>query len=953
MLSIAPLGAASGGRADYYKNLAKKDDYYQNGGEPPGQWAGAGVQALGIHGQITNQQLDRLFRGEHPETGEALVQGAGDKHRAGWDLTFSAPKSVTAAWAVAEPELRDKIQAAQARAVERAISFLEKNAAFARRGQAGEEHEKLPGLIVAKYSHSTSREQDDNAPDPQLHDHCLVLNVAQRADGTFGSIESKYLMKWKMAAGAAYRAELAAEMQKIGFKTEADGNFFKLAGISEILCDNWSKRRQAIEAKLEETGYTSAVAASHAALNTRTVKGEINRADLHERWEAEAAELGVTADIINRLARGETIKADAAAEAPPADDEQLEKPANIYEKLTWNESVFDEQKLFEIAAIEVAHSGGNVDDVEARVQQLLDDKEILKLRGEQGETVYTTRGMRAIENGLVDDAVAQKNETNHVVAKERVDAALESFAEKKGFSLSAEQQKAARHVTENAGGISIVRGAAGAGKSTMAEAARMAWESAGKHVIGCAPSGKAAKGLQESAGIESSTIHRLLFDIESGKKTLDKNTVIVVDEAGMVGSRLMSRLTTAAGAAGAKVVLVGDQKQLQSVSAGGAFRLLQNNLGYAELNEVRRQRDTADRDAAAAISDGRAADAMQSYLVRGRIKIVQPPESENREVGAAKAATIKTLVGDWSTAAFQGDTAAAKHAIQESLILAGTRADVLQLNDAARDAMKEQHMLCNEHAIKTKSGEREFAEGDRIMLDKNNSKLGVKNGELGWIERIDISGNDINAKIRLDDGQLKSIKLAGEGAYTDIDHGYAVTTHKSQGATVDRAYALLSRMNDAELSYVQMSRQRDAVMLYASASMIEDELEKAAASAEATPGMIKLMDKIAKEKDIDKAENEDFLTVRDWLDTHSKKRLGHEEQESINGSERDLKDWISLMGKSHQKATSMDYEIVEPPVVAEQKTDVQAVAEERKNTEQAPTKAQAHELAMTMEYEAE
>jgi conjugative relaxase-like TrwC/TraI family protein len=271
MLSTKSLGTADSGIASYYEHLAQ-DDYYQDGSEPPGQWHGTLSGAIGLAGNVRPGQLGQLFQGYDPLTGRALASNAGEKHKAGWDLTFSAPKSVSVAWAFSPMEMQQKIAAAHDAAVRCGLDYIERNA-FSSRDRNGEK--PLQGIIAACYQHSTSREQD-----PQLHTHAAVANIGLRADGTPCAVD--FDSRWKLAAGAVYRAELAHQLQKLGLNIERDAKSFRLTAIPKPLCETFSKRRSQIVEHMERTGFNSAKAADIAALATRRAKENASRDILRE-----------------------------------------------------------------------------------------------------------------------------------------------------------------------------------------------------------------------------------------------------------------------------------------------------------------------------------------------------------------------------------------------------------------------------------------------------------------------------------------------------------------------------------------------------------------------------------------------------------------------------------------------------------------------------------------------
>ena len=278
MLSISsPLGA---GQDEYYADLAS-EDYYFDGGEPPGEWFGEGAEFLGLRGQVNNDQFRELFSGFL--NGERLVQNAGRESRVpGWDLTFSAPKSVSVAWSQAGREIGQEIRAAHHEAVQKALAFLEAEAGFSRTGHNGT-HLTKARLAFATFEHGTSRAQD-----PQLHTHCILMNVGARSDGTTGTLYMSPVYKHKMAAGALYRAELAYQLtRRLGFDLEQDPDAkfsFRLKGVNRDLEEEFSTRRREVEEHLEQRGLSGAVASAKMAVFSRTNKAHAPRDELAREW---------------------------------------------------------------------------------------------------------------------------------------------------------------------------------------------------------------------------------------------------------------------------------------------------------------------------------------------------------------------------------------------------------------------------------------------------------------------------------------------------------------------------------------------------------------------------------------------------------------------------------------------------------------------------------------------
>lgn len=433
------------------------------------------------------------------------------------------------------------------------------------------------------------------------------------------------------------------------------------------------------------------------------------------------------------------------------------------------------------------------------------------------EAVFTTRATVRAEHDMVKSAVALSQRGGFSVAESHLTTAITSIDGRdadKPFSLDEEQIEAVRHVTGSSA-IAPVVGLAGAGKSELLKAARVAWECAGRRVVGAALAGKAAEGLEQSSGIASRTLAAWEFAWANGRERLDKGDILVVDEAGMVSSQQMGRLLRIAEKARAKIVLVGDPMQLQPIQAGAAFRAILERIEFAELAGVRRQRDHWARDASRLFADGEVEKAVDAYAQRGHVI-----EADTKE------AAIARIVSDWTAARTELVTReeAEKGEFRPDalLVLTHTNNDVRRLNEALRVVATDAGALGQSQPFDTERGAREFAAGDRIIflrnarfLEPRAQHLGpqrVKNGTLGTVlSSADERGRTL-LKVRLDKGQTV---VFGESTYRNIDHGYAATIHKSQGATVDRTFVLATGMMDRHLVYVAMTRHRGRADLYA------------------------------------------------------------------------------------------------------------------------------------------
>jgi Ti-type conjugative transfer relaxase TraA len=403
---------------------------------------------------------------------------------------------------------------------------------------------------------------------------------------------------------------------------------------------------------------------------------------------------------------------------------------------------------------------------------------------------YSTREMVEIEERLIATAAAlNQSATHRVNDKRRI-----NVVNGKHKQLSKEQVLAYLHVTRSRD-LSVVTGIAGGGKSKMLGTARHVWQGQGFRVRGAALSGIAAEGLEGSAGIESRTIASWEYVWNEGKEALTAKDVLVVDEAAMIGSRQLSRLLSRAQGAGAKVVLVGDAEQLQAIEAGAAFRAIAERVGVMAITEPRRQLVDWQRRATKELAAARTEAALYRYGMAGLVQAHTTRE-------AARAGVIAA----WQTAREQ-------YPEQSQLILAHERVDVRALNEAARAVRRAAGELGADHVLETEAGPQAFAEGDRIYFLRNERGLGVKNGTLGTLTRIE--GGRLTVRVDQPGGAGSGKEISFDLAdFAHIGHGYAATIHKNQGATVDQAHVLATPGMDRHLTYVAMTRHRHAARLH-------------------------------------------------------------------------------------------------------------------------------------------
>lgn len=793
MLSIKSISAQdASGIAGYYEKLASKDDYYEKdagGEEPPGYWVGGCAEALGLHGEVKGGQLLAALTGHDPLTGEALAKNAGPEHKPGWDCTFSSPKSVSAAWAIADADMREKIEMAHRQAVAVSLKYIEEHAASTRHGKGGEVHvpaSENGGILVAVYQHSTSRNQD-----PQLHSHCIVSNMNR--DGRGLDLDTAH----KMAAGALYRVELAHQLKEIGFEIQRDGKSFAIAGVPEKLVDEWSSRRAQIEAKLEEKGMSGAKASAVAALETRATKESVSHADLREKWAEQAKAHEFTPEKIRELAD--------PTKRLEKEPEPIKKGSEIVEELTDKNATFTRLQALHSVALD-GQGKMSASEVLQRIDKVLSpDSGALSLgqisRAEaevshmkSGER-YTTAEVLKAEQLMLDSAQRLAEKPGFSVPEEKV----EQFAKEKG--LSEQQTRALEHVTAD-NSAAALEGWAGAGKSYLMDAARQSWEAAGYEVMGAALSNSAAENLQEEAGIASTSIAKLAHDLENGNVQLSSKTVLVIDEAGLVGTRQMQYLFEKAEEAGAKIVLVGDTKQLQSIDAGAAFRAVGEKIGCVELSEVRRQNTQAEREIARDFREGRASEALNKLDKLDRLHI-------GKDMAEARAEAVKAFMADRENG-------------KSALLIAGTREEVRLINAEVRTQLQGLgHVEKEGITAKTSTGYREFSAGDEVRFgekfsfgQKGDDSRTVVNNTRGVVVSVREVEGKPEVQVKLDkSGQIVNVQLEKFGK---LDHSYASTNFKAQGQTVDRTHVVAGESTGREWSYVAGSRHREEVLIYTS-----------------------------------------------------------------------------------------------------------------------------------------
>jgi len=788
---VLSIGKLVAGAEDYYLSMVAegREEYYSGAGESPGTWLGAGTDDLGLTGPVKPEALAAIVAGISPHTGADLgLPRRSGTRVGGFDLTFSAPKSVSLLYALGSLDHSAGVRAAHDRAVTEGVSYLERHALFARRGTDGLRRIATGGLVAAAFVHRTSRNGD-----PQLHTHVLAANAVLGEDGRWSAPDARGLYAHAQTAGFIYQASLRAglvESLGVAFGPVHRGAA-EIAGVDPAVLRRFSTRRAEIEEYLFlHGGSSSGRTAELAALATRTPKPsrsgpEEHVVDLRAQWRVMAIERGMDPDrLFPDFGPARSVSLDGHSSV------LLSTALLGATGLTADDSSFSRRDAVRAVAERLV-DGAHLDAINAVVGQTLARPEAVSLGATDRaqEHLYSTSELLGIEANLLERAAAL-GRTSAAVAPARAEEVMARRPE-----LSAQWRAMVGSLVTSGRPIEVVVGKAGAGKTTALSLAREILEGAGFEISGTALSARAAEELEAGAGIASATLTRFMGELESGRRTLSARDVVVVDEAGMVGTRTLARLVEVAEVSGAKLVLVGDPRQLPEIAAGGAFAALAARPGVLELTENRRQRELWERDALDQLRADDVSAALASYERHGRIRLSD-----------TMAEARSDLVGRWLAAREEGD---------DALMLAVNRRDVGALNHQAREVLQGRGTVGAD--LMDVNG-RAFAPGDEVVCLRNARRLGVINGTRGTVVGLDGTDLVIDAEDALRRLPTEYLR-AGH-----LDYGYATTVHKAQGATYDRAFVLATDSLTKEAGYVAMSRARISTELFVGGGAFEQGL---------------------------------------------------------------------------------------------------------------------------------
>ena len=791
MISLSTMRCSPAAAELYLKQEHKALERYYNGPESEverGVYVGG--KALGLNGQVIGPEFQNILSGRG-KNGEKLCRFEKENRRIGIDITFSPDKSISILWASLDESNRRILENTVFEATKDTIKHIEKYILddCVRRGPQGVIREKPQELTFAVFQHGASR-----AGDPQLHQHAILMNFVQRQDGSWGGLEGRNLFECQAEIRRYHDFAMATRLKEnhgIDVELKKEGIF--IPQVPQELIQEYSKRRNEIWKVEDETETRSVSNRDTISIKTRQVK-ELTERELLPIWQEELKERGFSQSKAQEIFLSERSIPQRISE-----QEIVSGIEGVFKKFGETTLSLDHSDIRrEIAQSFTGKIG--LEDYEALYQRFLKDERLVAIEHDQ-KARFTTPEIIEQEKSILVHGGELISRNSHPI-EESLIATVITRRMNEGMSL---EQAQAAHKVLSKGDLGLIYGAAGVGKSYTLGAIREIAEEAGYSIRGLAPTGKASEELEKSSGIRSQTIHKYLYEFEKGKDSFHANEIIVVDEAGMLGSEKSRILLTHAMENGAKIILVGDDKQLSPIESGTPFSKLKNEFGASEILHIRRQQQEWQREAAEDIRDGNINKALCDYQEAGLIH-----HDTKWEASRAR------LVQDYLSEREEGKT---------QIILVSKNELRKEINEAIRKKRFSDREILKKDQVKliTKLEDgtqeiREFAKGDRLYFLKNREDLGVKNGTLGTIESIQRTRRGVfNFNVLLDNKQRVQFNSKN---YSAIDHGYAATVHKSQGSTVDKSYIVVTKDMGKESGYVAFTRHREQAQIYCATELI-------------------------------------------------------------------------------------------------------------------------------------
>jgi len=847
MLTISkPLsaGQAQSYHAEEFGNA--RENYYTEADQIRGEWHGSLAEQWGLRGEVREEHFQRLSEGQHPITGEQLIrrQAAreymnrhGEKisameHRAGWDATFSAPKSVSLTALVGGDE---HVREAHRESVGVALDELER---YVQARIGGNLPAETTGKwVAAKFEHDSARPVDGYAA-PQLHTHVVFFNLTETDDGEAHALQPRELYKTQQYATAVYRSELAHRLKELGYEIErGESSQPEIKGYSKEYLEASSPRRQQIEEHLAKENQRGAGAAQIAAHQTREGKLELSHEEMQDRHKAMAAQFGNQPKRVVEAAqkRGEQLKEE------PGEKAIGQALTYSREKNLEREAVAEERELLR-DALKRSMGDATVAKVKAEFEKRVQAGEFIETSNRAPGRAFTTSEMIDHERDTIQVMRAGQNQHEPIARFE-----TRRDIEQDHSHLSESQRAAVEQILSSRDQVTALEGVAGAGKTTSLAVIREAADREGYKVEGFAPTSRATQKLGE-AGIESSTLQRHLTRSEEphdGQKRL-----YVLDESSLASTKQMNdflhRLKE-----NDRVLLVGDTRQHEAVEAGRPYQQLQEaGIETARLDEIVRQKDPALKEVVEQLSRGNVREAIERLDAQGRVTkpegtlVVSPDNQSRREINEAIHRTMQSkgqveikehkqrvLVArqevtgadrQWAAQYRPGDVVRYTRGSKMHGIEAGEYARVERANEKENlvtvkreNGEQVSYDPRRLHGVTLyRETERAFSMGDRVQFTAPNREQHIANRELGTIEKIHDSGN---LQVRLDSGRAVAFNIKDN---PHLDYGYAVTSHSSQGQTADRVLVHVDteqageRLVNRRLAYVAVSRGRYDAQVY-------------------------------------------------------------------------------------------------------------------------------------------
>lgn len=805
------------------KRYFSSADYYSEGQELIGRWRGEGARRLGLTGEIQKRDWDALADNLDPNSGKRLTIRQKEKRVVGMDFNFHAPKSVSLLFGMTQDE---RLLDAFRDAVDSTMQGIEQEMATRVRKGGKNENRITGNMVWGEYIHTTSR-PIDGSPDPHLHAHCFAFNATyDKQEDRWKAGKFRELKAQAPYFEAMFHSRLTHNLAELGLPIERTKNGWELAGVNRAFVKKFSRRTDEIEEKARELGITDPVAKAELGARTRKKKQKnVPMEELQHSWRERM--------MPNEFATIGELAFKIGGDAEPADNSAARRAieyatAHVFER----KSVAPER---EILATALKHSVGKatVDEIKREA-----DRSGLVVGERDGKRMATTRELMQEEARVIDFARKGRG-TRRPFAK---------YDDAKCEGLSKDQRKAVKHIVESRDKVTVLSGRAGVGKTELVKRAAATIEKAGTRILAFAPSAEASRGVLRSKGFrDADTVARLLLDEKMQKKAAGQ--LIWIDEAGLLGIKTMDHVFNLADKIDARVLLSGDSRQHASVERGSPLRLLEEEAGLkpAEVKEIQRQQG-AFLKAVESLAEGRTADGFRRLDKLGWIKEI-PTTDRYRQMAADYVEAV--LDGKdalcISPTHFEGDqcTAAIRAALKEkgrigSDELTFTVLENANLTEAERGEAVNYHfgdvLVFHQNA-------KGFTKGDRVQVGHGPLPLDqAKRFQLfrqttlklapGDQVRITRGGTTADSKHRVENGNIYKVKGFDEGGnimlangwtigrdWGFLDHGYVVTSHASQGKTIEDV-VFVGQSSDSfaassrEQFYVSASRARKQVVVY-------------------------------------------------------------------------------------------------------------------------------------------